>query len=1244
MGVICGSAKQSPGGRGNHRMCLAVLFGVMGAAMLSTGAEKAGRTPAPTRPPSAQQRIALFARLPLRFEPNRGQTDGRVKFLARGLGYTLFLTSNAAVLAFSSTPPSSQPKPSTSPRRVFRLELLGTHPAAPVWGEEALAGESNYFLGNDPRRWQTHIPTYAQVRYHHLYRGVDLVYYGHQGQLEYDFVVEPGADPKAIRLGIEAGKSRVESRKSKVAIDAHGDLVIETDGGEVRLHKPVVYQPKVSLKSQFRTQNSELLNGRYVLTADKRVSFEVEDYDRSRPLIIDPVLSYSTYLGGTGGDVANGIAVDSSGNAYIAGITNSTDFPTASPEQGTSQGNGDAFVAKLNSTGSALVYSTYLGGTGADTATAIAVDASGDAYVTGTTTSPNFPTTSGVFQPGYAGNGDAFVTQINSAGSKLVYSSYLGGTLADFGQGIAVDTSGNAYVTGSTQSVDFPTVKPLQSSNGGASDAFVAKVNFSGTQLVYSTYLGGSQADVGQAVRVDTSGNAYVMGYTFSADFPTVNPLQRSNAGQSDAFVSEVNGPGSALVFSTYLGGSGVDKGFGIARDTSGNIYLTGLTQSTDFPTTSSAFQATNRGPSSAFATKLNPSASGMLYSTFLGGSGANQGNGIAVDSSGDAFVTGFTQASDFPTANAVQAILGISGGGSCGSTVCADAFVSQLNPSGNALVYSTYLGGSGADFGQAIALDSTGNPYVAGSTSSRNFPAIAGAFQGSLAGVAGTAFAVKIDKSNAPGIAIVPQKVNFGNQTVGVRSAVQTVAVIDAGTQPLAITQITTSNSDFAETDNCVGTVSAGAGTCSINVTFTPSSATGETGQISFTDNAAGSPHTLALSGTGVTAATAVTVSPNSLTFSNQTVGTVSAPQSVTITNTGTSTLSISSISTTGDFSQTNTCGATLNLLNVGQSCSVSVTFAPTASGARSGTLSISDNATGSPQTVALAGTGVAVFSLSAPSSVTSAVIGTASVTFTVSVSAPGSFTGSVSLSCATGATCSFNPASIFVGQTSTLTVSGLTASTPNPFNFTVNGSSGSQSATLSLSVLFSDYSLSATPALNTIVSGAPAGYTVIVTPLNGFNQAVKLACTGLPAGAGCNFSNASPTPNGAGVNVTLTVTTTKSSVTFPHRWNPPAPPARHPLLVLWMALGVLGSMIILRRRLGGQLGSAKQGAGSLRSRLVFLGLVLALAALLGSCRAVSPVIAGGTPTGNYTITITGTLGSNIAVVRSTTVNLSVT
>ncbi|MCL5671333.1 MAG: SBBP repeat-containing protein, partial [Acidobacteria bacterium] len=993
----------------------------------------------------------------------------------------------------------------------------------------------------------------------------------------------------------------------------------------------------------------------YVLGAGNQIGFGLGRYDRRQELVIDPVLAYSTYLGGTGGDIGYGIAVDSSGNAYITGITNSSDFPARITAR-TYQGNGDVFVAKLNPTGSTavgtstpqLVYSTYLGGTGTDSGAAIAVNAGGDAFITGSTTSSNFPTASsastGPFQSFYKGGGDAFIAQLDSTGATLNYSSYLGGSEADFGLGITVDSSNNAYVTGSTQSVDFPTSSPLQATNAGSSDAFVAKVNFTGSQLLYATYLGGTGADVGQSIRVDGSGNAYVAGYTFSTDFPLQNPVQGANAGTVNAFVSEINPAGTALSFSTYLGGSSSDRAYGVAVDGNGNVYVAGAAQSSDFPTTSGAFQTANHGQLDAFVAKLKPSGPTLVYSTLLGGSGIDQANGIAVDSSGDAFITGFTQSNDFPTQNPVQSILGITSGGLCGSTVCADAFVSELNPTGSGLIESTYLGGSGADFGQGIALGPTGDPYITGSTSSTNFPAIAGAVQSSLNGVAGNAFVAEIDSANAPGIVLVPATLDFGNQTLSVRSSVQSVMVVDEGTAPLTISKITfaetdsTGNTDFAETDNCVGTLAASGGSCTIDITFTPSSLGVETGQFSITDNASGSPHVIDVKGSGVTSATAVTLTPSSLSFGSVTVGGSSSPQSVTVTNTGTQTLNISGISASGDFTQTNTCGALLNTLAPGQSCSVSVTFTPTASGGRSGALSVSDNAVGSPQTVVLSGTGAAVFTVTSSSSNVSVLIGNTTATMTVSATAPSSFTGKITLTCPSSLTCSFNPASIFAGQTSTLTISNLTTSMPNPFAFTVTGTSGSQAATLSSNLLFEDYSLSASPSLNTIVSGGAATYTMVVTPVNGFNKQVQLACgAGMPPGATCSFSSSSVTPQGGSASVTLKIQTSKTGLV-----PPPSviPPGSIPFLILCLFVLVVLSLFALARKRTRFPGLA--GQRWVRAQVSLLCLLILFEVFSGACR--NSTVPSSTTTGNYSVTITGTLGSNSTVVRSTIINLAVT
>ncbi len=484
---------------------------------------------------------------------------------------------------------------------------------------------------------------------------------------------------------------------------------------EIRWHKPVVYQEKNGTRQEIAAH--------YSVTDTNRVGFEVARYDTRRPLYIDPLI-YSTYLGGNGSDGSFGIAVDSAGNAYVTGGTSSTNFPTVNPLQPTYGGGGDAFVAKINPSGSALVYSTYLGGSSYECGESIAVDSAGNAYVTGGTSSTNFPTVNPL-QPTYGGGeDDAFVAKINPQGSALVYSTYLGGSSHDFGDGIAVDSAGDAYVTGNTTSTNFPTTPgTFQTNFGGGWDAFVAKINPEGSALVYSTYLGGSSYDYGQGIAVDSAGNAYVIGGTSSTNFPTTPGTFQTNFGGGwDAFVAKINPEGSALVYSTYLGGSGSDTGEGIAVDSAGNAYVTGGTNSIDFPVTPGAFQTTNHGSNDAYVTKLNSTGSALVYSTYLGGGNTESPNGIAVDSSGNAYVVGTTYSNDFPiTPGAFQIVC--NSGNVINCDRYGDAFVSKLNPSGSALVYSAYLGGSGNDWGNGIAVDSSGNAYVTGETNSLNFP-----------------------------------------------------------------------------------------------------------------------------------------------------------------------------------------------------------------------------------------------------------------------------------------------------------------------------------------------------------------------------------------------------------------------------------------------------------------------------------------------------------------------------------------
>ncbi|MDE2149501.1 MAG: SBBP repeat-containing protein [Gammaproteobacteria bacterium] len=708
-------------------------------ALLVAGAGVLTLRPAPipaTAPPPTTRHAELaarYGRLPLRFEVNHGQADARVKYLARGLGYGLYLTGDEAVLHLRQSSPGGQENRSPlSPGEVttttgdkdavLRACLVGANHAPEVQGEDLLPGRSNYFIGNDKSKWHTDIAQYAKVRYRDIYPGIDLVYYGNQRRLEYDFAVAPGADPNRIRLAY-AGADRL-------SLDPHGDLHIAVSGGKLVQHKPKVYQTVNGRKTAVDGSFELIRQG-----ASTQVAFALGSYDHSRPLIIDPVLVYSTYLGGSADfEGANAIAVDNNGNAYVAGFTASTDFPTANPLQPTNAGGvagspGDAFVAKLSADGRSLVYSTYLGGSRGDAARGIAVDASGNAYVVGDTASDDFPTANPLQanRKVAAGNEfapDAFIAKLNADGSALVYSTYLGGSGVESGNAIAVDSGGDVYIAGNTNSTDFPTVNPFQSELKVATDplhtldGFVAKLDAGGSALLYSTYLGGSDLDGIQSIAVDSSGDAYVAGGTFSDDFPTVNPLQATKAGiRSSAFVAKLDAAGSAPLYSTYLGGNGsdFDGAVGIAVDGGGNAYVLGETSATDFPTTANALQPDNAGGFDAFVSKLNSDGSALVYSTYLGSSGDDSPAAIAVDPSGNAYVLGATATSDFPTVNPLQANLA---GGN-------DAFIARLNADGSALTFSTFLGGSGDDVGNAVAVDTGGNIYIVGTTDSTDFPTV---------------------------------------------------------------------------------------------------------------------------------------------------------------------------------------------------------------------------------------------------------------------------------------------------------------------------------------------------------------------------------------------------------------------------------------------------------------------------------------------------------------------------------------
>jgi beta-propeller repeat-containing protein len=703
------------------------------------------------------QIAAAFRRMPLSFEPNVGQSDPQVRFLVRGPDYTLFLTASAEAVVVSGKEPSE----------VARMGLAGANPQPDVRALEERAAKSYYFIGNDPARWHTKVPNYGRVRYQAVYPGIDLVYYGNQQQLEYDLLLAPGADPSRIELIFQ------EARQLRLNPES-GDVEVTEGGGAVCLHKPVVYQ-------MAKGQKREAIEASYVLATGNRVRLALGPYDTTRPMVIDPILVYSTYLGGSSAiNQGNGIAVDARGNAYVTGVTYSPDFRAVKPVQAffplahplptnsVLQGPYEAFVGKLRfdaRTGTlALAYSIYLGGSGGDLGTGIAVDTRGDAYVTGTTGSSDFPLvhplpTNRVLRAVYS----AFVSKLSfddrTGTLSLAYSTYLGGSNLDVGYAIAVDTCGNAYVTGGTESSDFPLAHPLPTNSilRGSVNAFVSKLSFDvrtdTLALIYSSYLGGSgDDDDGFGIAVDSRGDAYVTGETGSPDFPLAHPLPTNSGlrGFANAFVSKLSFDARsgvlALAYSSYLGGSGFERGNAIAVDDWGNAYVTGITSSPDFPLahplpTNNAL----RGTEAAFVSKLSfetrTATLALGYSTYLGGSGDDGGYGIAVDRRGNAYVVGDTSSPDFPLVDPLpndNTLRGI-----------YTVFVSKLSFEARtptlALAYSTYLGGSNHEEGFAIAADSHGDAYVTGRTESPDFPLVHPLSAYSSFNATTEAFAVKI-------------------------------------------------------------------------------------------------------------------------------------------------------------------------------------------------------------------------------------------------------------------------------------------------------------------------------------------------------------------------------------------------------------------------------------------------------------------------------------------------------------------
>ena len=664
--------------------------------------------------------------LPLTFERNTGRYPKDVQFVARSGQGTLFLTRREAVVSIRKGDRAS----------ALRLKLQGSAPNAAASGLDKQPGIVNYLLGKDPAKWRTNIPTYSRVKLAGVYPGIDLVYYGAgKGRtLEYDFVVKPGGDPSIIRMAVSGAKS---------IRAVGGGLIASTACGDVTLNRPYAYQTVGGIRKQVACS--------FTLERDT-VAFRVARYDTSRPLVVDPTLAYSTMVGGVSSDVAYGIAVDATGAATVCGGTGGTAFPTtAAGAYQTAYVGGveDAFVTKLNAAGTALQYSTFLGGSYSENAQGIALDATGAATVTGSTGSANFPTTTGAYQTSHAGSIDAFVTKLNATGTALVYSTLLGSTGDEYARGLALDASGAVTVCGDSTapviiydargpgtarwnapSAVFPTTSgAFQTANAGGADAFVTKLNATGTALVYSTYLGGTSTDQAIAIAVDAAGAATVCGQTKSLAFPTSSgAYQTARAGGFDAFVTKLNATGTALEYSTYLGSTSSDCAYGVALDAAGAATVCGSTSGSTFPTTSGAYQTAHGldgGSNDAFVTKLNTAGTALAYSTFLpGDAGDDCANAIALDATGAVLVCGYSRGRFPTTADAYQA-------GLAGSN---DAFVARLDATCATLTYSTYLGTNLADYARAIAMDAAGAVYVGGDTSN-TFPTTVGAYQTAAGG-----------------------------------------------------------------------------------------------------------------------------------------------------------------------------------------------------------------------------------------------------------------------------------------------------------------------------------------------------------------------------------------------------------------------------------------------------------------------------------------------------------------------------
>jgi hypothetical protein len=1314
----------------------AVLSAVTLLAALTVSA--AQQTSLPPTGTQSKAAVSGYAKLPLAFEANRGQTDPSVKFLSRGTGYSVFLTGGGMVLALrpeesviaavasgttsngaSKLQPTSKSATNKSVDTTMIFNLVGAASNPTVVGEDPLPTKVNYFIGKDPKKWQTNVQTYAKVRYQNVYPGIDLVYYGNNRQVEYDFVVAPGADASKIQFAVKGADA--------LNVNSEGNLVLTKGTSQLHFQAPAIYQQINGSRVK--------VPGNYSLKDSTHVGFTVAPHDNSKALVIDPVLVYSTFLGGRNDDQGSAIAVDSIGNAYVAGTTSSPDFPLATPGSFTPT-QQRMFVVKLDVSGSTLLYADYFGGTsGNDSPNGIAVDSKGSAYVTGYAYSTDFSVLN-AYQATLGGSVDAFVTKFSADGSSLIYSTYLGGSNYDYGQAIAVDSAGEATIAGTTGSQNFPLANAYQSSiapdqnNWWGQYGFFSRLSADGSSLIYSSYLAGNLLQNTNCyggcygpytnitgLALDSSGNAYIVGATNTTNYPTTEgaylttyPGNNSNYYYTYvSFISKFDTSG-AIVYSSYFGGTLYSNATAVAVDTTGAAYVTGYDGGNDgFPITATSIcDPGTQSCSGIFVTKFDSTGATLDYSTFLGPNNNSQGTAIQVDASGDAYIAANSSSSQFTTVNPIE-----------GYIAGNDLLIVEIDPTATSQLFATFVGAEQDDYVNGMALDNNGGLYLTGYTYSTFFPATQSAFQSSWGGQ-NDAFVSKIGPANAPAVAIGPSVLQFSTLNLGVSSPPRSTILRNMGTAPLNLATKTITG-DFAETDDCGVSVPAGSfctftvtftptvpgsrfgtillgddasgsphlinmigdgsspivtlsaqsltfpslpvgqtsasqsitlsntgnatlnissivasanfaetnncppalafgSSCQIQVTVTPAVGGALTGTLTLTDDAPDSPETVALSGSGFV--TTGTFSPLTLAFGNSAVGSTSSSQTVTVTNTGSVAMAVSGVTVTAGFTQSNTCSS----VPVSGTCTIAVTFAPTTSGAQTGTLTINDNAQGNPHAVTLGGTGIAGVAGINPSSLTfiSAQVGSTSAAQSLTVTNTGNGPLTISGVQATGdfAITNNNCASVAPSGTCTLQVSFTAASSgARTGTVTFTDSAANSPQVILLFGTGVDFSMSATGNSAIVKAGSTAAYTMSIGSAGGtFSNQVNLTCAGAPAFATCTVNPTSVTPGASSSTVTVTVKTSGLTAQLL------APSTRRgSAFASWtflLGLGLFGTFL-----LGGKKGRKHTGMLLL---MIALSMGTFFSVGCGSSNATKSVPTGNaTPSGTYTMVVIGTSGS---------------